>query len=133
MQKDWVQVWPLSTNGRVEDNEAEVMHIIGEVKGRNVIIIDDMIDTAGTLVRATDALIREGALKVFAAATHPVLSGPAIQRISESGFESVLVSNTILLPEDKRIPKIKVLSVASLLGEAIKSIHEETSVSRLFI
>lgn len=118
---------------RVDDNEAEVMHIIGEVKGRNVIIIDDMIDTAGTLVRATDALIREGALKVFAAATHPVLSGPAIQRISESGFESVLVSNTILLPEEKQIPKIKVLSVASLLGEAIKSIHEETSVSKLFI
>ena len=118
---------------RVDDNEAEVMHIIGEVKGRNVIIVDDMIDTAGTLVRATDALIREGALKVFAAATHPVLSGPAVQRISESGFESVLVSNTILLPEEKRIPKIKVLSVASLLGEAIKSIHEETSVSRLFI
>jgi len=118
---------------RVDDNEAEVMHIIGEVKGRNVIIIDDMIDTAGTLVRATEALIREGSTKVFAAATHPVLSGPAIQRLSESGFESVLVSNTIYLPEEKRIPKIKVLSVASLLGEAIKSIHEETSVSRLFI
>ena len=118
---------------RVDDNEAEVMHIIGEVKGRNVIIVDDMIDTAGTLVRATEALIREGSTKVFAAATHPVLSGPAIQRLSESGFESVLVSNTIYLPEEKRIPKIKVLSVASLLGEAIKSIHEETSVSRLFI
>ncbi len=118
---------------RVDDNEAEVMHIIGEVKGRNVIIVDDMIDTAGTLVRGTDALIREGAKQVFAAATHPVLSGPAVQRISDSGFESVLVSNTIHLTEEKRIPKIKVLSVASLLGEAIKSIHEETSVSRLFI
>ena len=118
---------------RVDDNEAEVMHIIGEVKGRNVIIVDDMIDTAGTLVRGTDALIREGAKQVFAAATHPVLSGPAVQRISNSGFESVLVSNTIHLTEEKRIPKIKVLSVASLLGEAIKSIHEETSVSRLFI
>jgi ribose-phosphate pyrophosphokinase len=109
------------------------MNIIGEVEGRNVIIVDDMIDTAGTLVRATEALIREGATKVYAAATHPVLSGPAIQRISDSAFESVLVSNTIHLPEEKRIPKIKVLSVASLLGEAIKSIHEETSVSKLFI
>ncbi len=118
---------------RVGDNEAEIMNIIGEVKGRNVIIVDDMIDTAGTLVKATDALIREGATKVYAAATHPVLSGPAIQRISDSAFESVLVSNTIHLTEEKRIPKIKILSVASLLGQAIKSIHEETSVSKLFI
>lgn len=118
---------------RVDDNEAEIMNIIGEVEGRNVIIVDDMIDTAGTLVKATDALIREGATKVYAAATHPVLSGPAIQRISDSAFESVLVSNTIHLTEEKRIPKIKVLSVASLLGQAIKSIHEETSVSKLFI
>jgi len=85
------------------------------------------------IFQCTEALIREGAKKVFAAATHPVLSGPAIQRLSESGFESVLVSNTIHLPEEKRTPKIKVLSVASLLGEAIKSIHEETSVTRLFI
>ncbi len=118
---------------RVGDNETEVLNIVGEVKGRNVIIVDDMVDTAGTMVRATEALIREGALKVFAAATHPVLSGPAVQRISESEVESVLVTNTIDLSEEKRGPKIKVLSVADLLGQAIKSIHEETSVSKLFI
>ena len=115
------------------DNETEVLNIVGEVKSRNVIIVDDMVDTAGTMVRATEALIREGALKVFAAATHPVLSGPAVQRISESKFESFLVTNTIDLSEEKRGPKIKVLSVADLLGRAIKSIHEETSVSKLFI
>ncbi len=118
---------------RVGDNEAEVLHIVGEVKGRNVIIIDDMLDTAGTLVKATEALLREGAIKVFAAATHPVLSGPAVQRISESKIESVLVTNTIDLSDEKKGPKIKILSVADLLGDAIKSIHEETSVSKLFI
>ena len=115
------------------DNEAEVLHIVGEVKGRNVIIIDDMLDTAGTLVKATEALLREGVTKVFAAATHPVLSGPAVQRISDSEIESVLVTNTIDLSDEKRGSKIKVLSVADLLGQAIKSIHEETSVSKLFI
>lgn len=118
---------------RVAENEAEVMHIVGDVKGKNVIIIDDMIDTAGTLVRATEALVREGARRIFTAATHAVLSGPAVQRINESAFESVLVTNTILLPEEKCLPKIKVVSVAGLLGEAVKSIHEETSVSKLFV
>lgn len=118
---------------RVAENEAEVMHIVGDVKGKNVIIIDDMIDTAGTLVRATEALVREGARRIFTAATHAVLSGPAVQRINESAFESVLVTNTILLPEEKCVPKIKVVSVAGLLGEAVKSIHEETSVSKLFV
>jgi ribose-phosphate pyrophosphokinase len=118
---------------RVGDNEAEVMHLVGEVEGKDVVIVDDMIDTAGTLVKATEALVREGAQKVYAAATHAVLSGPAIQRIMDSQFESILVTNTIHLPDEKRIPKIKILSVASLLGEAIKSINEETSVSRLFV
>jgi ribose-phosphate pyrophosphokinase len=118
---------------RVSENEAEVMHIVGDVKDRNVIIVDDMIDTAGTLIRATEALAREGALRLFTAATHAVLSGPAVQRIDDSDFENVLVTNTILLPEEKRNSKIKVVSVAPLLGEAIKSIHEETSVSKLFI
>ena len=118
---------------RVSENEAEVMHIVGDVKDRNVIIVDDMIDTAGTLVRATEALVREGALRIFTAATHAVLSGPAVQRITDSGFESVLVTNTIHLTEEKSVSKIKVVSVAGLLGEAIKSIHEETSVSKLFV
>ena len=118
---------------RVAENEAEVMHIVGDVQDKNVIIIDDMIDTAGTLVRATEALVRDGARRVFTAATHAVLSGPAVQRINNSAFESVLVTNTILLPEEKCVPKIKVVSVAGLLGEAVKSIHEETSVSKLFV
>ena len=118
---------------RVSENEAEVMHIVGDVKDRNVIIVDDMIDTAGTLVRATEALVREGARRIFTAATHAVLSGPAVQRITDSGFESVLVTNTIHLTEEKNVSKIKVVSVAGLLGEAIKSIHEETSVSKLFV
>ena len=118
---------------RVAENEAEVMHIVGDVQDKNVIIIDDMIDTAGTLVRATEALVRDGARRVFTAATHAVLSGPAVQRINDSAFESVLVTNTILLPEEKCVPKIKVVSVAGLLGEAVKSIHEETSVSKLFV
>ena len=118
---------------RVGDNEAEVMHIVGEVEGKNAIIVDDIIDTAGTLVQGAEALIREGARKIYAAATHAVLSGPAIDRILESKFESILVTNTIHLSEEKRVSKIKVLSVATLLGKAIRSIHEETSVSTLFI
>lgn len=118
---------------RVDDNEAEVMHIIGDVSGQDVIIIDDMIDTAGTVVRATEALLKQGARRLFAAATHPVLSGKAIPRIESSDFEQVIVTNTIRLSPEKQIPKIHVLSVAPLLGEAIRSIHEETSVSRLFL
>ena len=118
---------------RDSENEAQVMHIVGDVKDKNVIIVDDMVDTAGTLIRATEALVREGALRLFCAATHAVLSGSAIQRITESDFESVLVTNTIHLPEEKSVPRIKVVSIAGLLGDAIKSIHEETSVSKLFI
>lgn len=118
---------------RVADNEAEVMNIIGDVDGRDVIILDDMIDTAGTIVNATDALREKGAQRILAAATHAILSGPAIARLDQSAFESVIVTNTVNLNEEKRIPKIRVLSVARLLGEAIKSIHEETSVSRLFV
>ncbi len=118
---------------RRQANEAEIMHIIGDVNGQDVLIVDDMVDTAGTLVNATEALRRQGAGRLFAAATHAVLSGPAIERIARSGFERVIVTNTIPLGKEKQISKIKVLSVARLLGEAIKSIHEETSVSRLFI
>ena len=118
---------------RVGDNEAEIMNIVGDVKGKDAVIVDDIIDTAGTLVKGAEALIREGAQRVYAAATHPVLSGPAIDRITESKFESILVTNTIYLSEEKRVPKIEILSVSNLLGEAIRSIHEETSVSKLFI
>ncbi|MGH9339742.1 MAG: ribose-phosphate pyrophosphokinase [Acidobacteriota bacterium] len=118
---------------RVEDNEAEVMHIIGDVEDSDALLVDDLIDTAGTLVKAAEALRRQGARRLLAAATHPILSGPALERILESELEMVVVTDTIPLDEEKRLPKIKVLSVARLLGEAIRAIHEETSVSKLFV
>jgi ribose-phosphate pyrophosphokinase len=118
---------------RTEVNVAEVMHVIGDVKGRTCLILDDIIDTAGTLVKTAEALVSAGAAQVFACASHPVLSGPAIERISKSKLEQVVVTNTIPLTEEgKAEPKIKVLSIAGLLGRAIQSIHEETSVSSLF-
>lgn len=118
---------------RTDINVAEVMHVIGDVKGRTCLIIDDIIDTAGTLVKTADALLEAGADKVYACASHPVLSGEAIQRISKSRLEQVVVTNTIPLTQaGKDEPKIKVLSIAGLLGRAIQSIHEETSVSTLF-
>jgi ribose-phosphate pyrophosphokinase len=118
---------------RTDMNVAEVMHVIGDVKGRTCLIIDDIIDTAGTLVKTADALLNAGAEKVFACASHPVLSGPAIDRISKSRLEQVVVTNTIpLTGAGKAEAKIKVLSIAGLLGRAIQSIHEETSVSSLF-
>lgn len=118
---------------RTDMNVAEVMHVIGDVRDRTCLIIDDIIDTAGTLVKTADALINAGASQVFACASHPVLSGQAIERISKSKLEQVVVTNTIPLTEQaKAEPKIKVLSIAGLLGRAIQSIHEETSVSTLF-
>jgi ribose-phosphate pyrophosphokinase len=119
---------------RTDMNVAEVMHVIGDVKGRTCLIIDDIIDTAGTLVKTAEALINAGATKVFACASHPVLSGPAIERISKSKLEEVVVTNTIPLTAAAQAePKIKVLSIAGLLGRTIQSIHEETSVSSLFV
>ncbi len=118
---------------READNEAEIMNIVGDVEGRNVVIVDDMIDSAGTMVRASEALRRKGAHRIMAAATHPVLSGPALGRIEESDLEQIIVTNTIPLGEERNSPKIKMLSVANLLGEAIRSIHDETSVSKLFV
>ncbi|HEV8182709.1 MAG TPA: ribose-phosphate pyrophosphokinase, partial [Candidatus Angelobacter sp.] len=118
---------------RTDMNVAEVMHVIGDVRGRTCLIIDDIIDTAGTLVKTADALMSAGAAKVYACASHPVLSGPAIERIAKSQLEQVIVTNTIpLTGAAKSEPKIKVLSIAGLLGRAIQSIHEETSVSSLF-
>ncbi|MCS7214758.1 MAG: ribose-phosphate pyrophosphokinase [Thermodesulfovibrio sp.] len=115
-------------------NVSKVMHVIGDVKGRDVLIIDDMIDTGGTLVQAADALKEKGANRVFAACTHAVLSGPAIDRINISALEEVIVTDTIPVYNKKdRCPKIRVLTVAHLLGEAIKRIHEETSISSLFV
>jgi ribose-phosphate pyrophosphokinase len=118
---------------RTDMNVAEVMHVIGDVEGRTCLILDDMIDTGGTLVKTGDALLAAGAVKVYACATHAVLSGPAIDRIANSSLEQVVVTNTIPLRETgQKVPKIKVLSIAGLLGAAIESIHMETSVSTLF-
>jgi ribose-phosphate pyrophosphokinase len=109
------------------------MHVIGDVKGRTCLIIDDIIDTAGTLVKTAEALANAGATKIYACASHPVLSGDAIERISKSKLEEVVVTNTIpLTGKATAEPKIQVLSIAGLLGRAIQSIHEETSVSTLF-
>ena len=109
------------------------MNIIGYVKGKIAFIVDDMIDTAGTLMEATDALLAAGAREVHACCSHPVLSGPAGERIARSPIKTVITTNTIPLNgELKKNSKIKVLSVASLLGEAIIRIHQETSVSSLF-
>jgi ribose-phosphate pyrophosphokinase len=118
---------------RTDINITEVMNVIGDVQGRTCLILDDIIDTAGTLVKTADALIEQGAGRVYACATHPVLSGPAVERIANSRLEQVIVTNTIPLREDAlRVGKIKVLSIAGLLGRAIESIHMETSVSTLF-
>jgi ribose-phosphate pyrophosphokinase len=119
---------------RVEMNVAEVMHVIGDVQGRTCLIIDDLIDTAGTLVKVAQALKANGAGTIYACCSHPVLSGPAAQNLLNSPISEVVVTNTIPLNESARnLPKIKVLSIAGLIGRAIQSIHEETSVSRLFI
>jgi ribose-phosphate pyrophosphokinase len=119
---------------RVAMDITEVMHVIGEVEGRSCVILDDIIDTAGTLVKTAQALKDNGAKRILACATHPVLSGPAISNISRSVLEKVVVTNTIPLSEAaKNEPKIEVRSVAGLIASAIKSIHEETSVSKLFV
>lgn len=118
---------------RERANVSEVVNLIGEVKGKDCIIIDDIIDTAGTLCGAAQALSDKGAKRVVACATHGVLSGPAIQRIAESPLAEVVVTDSIALPEPARAcPKIKQLSIARLLGEAIKRIHSSDSVSSLF-
>lgn len=119
---------------RTAPNEAEVMNVIGEVGGRNTLIIDDIIDTAGTLVKTAEALKEKGAERVLAVGVHGVLSGPALDRIEESPIEAVFVTNTTPLEEKlRRSAKLKPLSVAPLLGEAIRRIHENSSVSSLFV
>ncbi|HLI85106.1 MAG TPA: ribose-phosphate pyrophosphokinase [Bryobacteraceae bacterium] len=119
---------------RPEANVAEVMNVVGDVEGRHCLIVDDLIDTGGTLVKSAEALITKGAIGVSACATHAVLSGPAVGRIEESELDEVVFTNSIpLSPEARKSKKIKSLSIAGLLAEAIRSIHEETSVSVLFI
>jgi ribose-phosphate pyrophosphokinase len=119
---------------RTDDGTAEVMNVIGDVEGRTCILQDDIIDTAGTITKGASALKANGAAKVYACAVHGVLSGPAIDRIEKSPIDQLIVTNTIpLSAAGEACSKIKVLSVARLLGQAIKSIHEETSVSSLFV
>ncbi|MBU2550365.1 MAG: ribose-phosphate pyrophosphokinase [Proteobacteria bacterium] len=119
---------------REKPNEAKAMSIVGDVRGKTAVIVDDMVDTAGTLTQAAETIMNQGAKEVIALATHPVLSGPAMERINNSVLKLVVVTNTIPLSgEAETSDKIKVLSVASLLGEAIRRIHQEDSVSSLFV
>ncbi len=119
---------------RERANEAKAMNIVGDVKDKIAIIVDDMVDTAGTLTQAAEAILKQGAREVLACATHPVLSGPALDRIEKSPISSLVVTNTIPLSEKaKASPKIHAMSVANILGEAIRRIHQEDSVSSLFV
>lgn len=108
------------------------MHIIGDIKGKNVVMTDDIIDTAGTVANGATALMERGAREVHACCTHPVLSDPAFQYLAEAPIKELVVTNTIPIPPEKMSPQIKVLSVAPLLGEAIIRIHKDMSVSKLF-
>src|SRR5438309_950791 len=117
---------------RVDVNVAEVMHVIGDVRDRSCLVIDDLIDTSGTLVKTANALLENGAISVYACCSHPVLSGPAVENVAKSCITEVVVTNTIPLNDGaSKEPKFKVLSIAGLIGRAIQSIHEETSVSGL--
>jgi ribose-phosphate pyrophosphokinase len=117
---------------RPAHNEAEVMQVVGEVDGRACIIVDDMIDTAGTLVSVVHALRERGAERIYAAATHALLSGPAVERLQSSPVEEVVVTNTLFVSEHKRFPKLRILSIAELLARAIAYTHSNASVSQLF-
>ncbi len=119
---------------RPQPNESNIMNIIGDIEGKTALLLDDMVDTAGTLTQAANALLKEGAKKVVACCTHPVLSGTAVEKINQSALEELVVTDTIPLREDAQAcKKILVLSVAGLLGEAIKRIHNNDSVSSLFV
>jgi len=115
---------------RPRPNEVEVIETIGQLDGRKALLVDDMIDTAGTLCQAAETCLRRGAAEVHAVATHGVLSGPAIERIAASDLMSVVITDTVPLPPEKQLPNILVLSVAPLLADAIEAIHEDRSVSR---
>jgi len=117
---------------RPKANMSEVLNVVGEVEGMNCLLVDDMVDTAGTLSNAVHALCERGAKKVYAAATHPLLSGEAVARLKDSPLEEMVVTNTIHIPEHKRFDGLKVLSVADLLAKAIDHVHSNESVSQLF-
>jgi ribose-phosphate pyrophosphokinase len=117
---------------RYSPNKAEVKHLIGNLEGKDVLIIDDMIDTAGTLVNAAEAALKHRAKSVSAVATHPVLSEPALERIRASEIEHILLTDTIFISEHKKMPNMDIVSVSDIFGEAIKRIHKGESVSALF-
>ncbi|HEX6938441.1 MAG TPA: ribose-phosphate pyrophosphokinase [Longimicrobiales bacterium] len=117
---------------RPHANVAEVLSVVGEVEGRRCLIVDDMIDTAGTLRGVVDVLHERGATEIYAAATHAVLSGPAVERLQDSPLREVVVTNTLQVPEEKRFPKLTVLSIAELLARAIRYTHSNESISQLF-
>ena len=117
---------------RIDDQHTETMSILGEVKGKNIVIVDDLVATASSICEAASALKKAGALKIFAAVTHPILSGPAIERIKKSSIEEFIISDSVPLDASKKDPVFRVLSVAPLLAEAIRRIHQEESVSSLF-
>lgn len=117
---------------RPAPNVSEVMNVIGDVEGKSVIIIDDIIDTAGTICTASRVMLEKGAREVYACCTHPILSGPAIERLAQAPIKEIVVTNTISLPPEKRLPNMTVLSIAPLVGEAILRIHEDLSISKLF-
>jgi ribose-phosphate pyrophosphokinase len=119
---------------REKANECEIMNVIGDVQGKDTLLLDDMVDTAGTMAQAASALMSQGARRVSAACTHAVLSGPAVERINNSPIEALIVTNTISLDSKKeQCSKLKVLSIAPIVGEAMKRIHEETTLSTLFV
>ncbi|GIO19564.1 ribose-phosphate pyrophosphokinase [Oceanobacillus oncorhynchi subsp. incaldanensis] len=117
---------------RPKPNVSQVMNVIGDVAGKKVILIDDLIDTAGTLISAADALIDRGAEEIYACCTHPVLSGPAVERIESSIIKELVITNSIYLPEEKQINKITSLTIAPLLADAVLRVHNNASVSVLF-
>ncbi|GAB6086114.1 ribose-phosphate diphosphokinase [Alkaliphilus crotonatoxidans] len=117
---------------RPKANVSEIMNIIGEIEGKTVILVDDLIDTAGTITNAANALKEFGAVEVYACCTHPVLSGPALERIENSAIKELIITNTIKLPEEKQSDKIKAISVAPVFAEAILRIYKNISVSKLF-
>ena len=117
---------------RYAPNKAEISHLIGDLNGKDVLIIDDMIDTAGTTVNAAEAALKQGAKSITAVATHGVLSGPAMERLSESNIKKIIVTDTIAIPKEKHIKKMKIVSVGNVFGEAVNRIHNGESVSALF-
>ena len=117
---------------RPEPNKSEIMNIIGDIEGKNCILVDDMIDTAGTITNAANALKDLGAKSVRACATHPILSGPAKQRLEDSAIEELVLLNTVPIPEERKISKMKMLSVAPIFAEAMTRIFTNDSISRLF-